>query len=280
MPTKYIIQILPKSITLYFFLTLFFFSKTYSQSPGYMGKRFLIGYGFHTSPAIFGANANGSSIIGNSSGNSETGSLAFNVLHEGYAEVVTSSKWTACFSVRYYKTKYDNHESVNYIANNINSTYNVNGLYDIRGLTYTLYFKYYGKRYVAPWGRYVMFGPTINTVKTSYDPAIMNIKELGNYYTPATTLSDFGPKEQTFSGVNLMLGWGRNRIIADRITIDYGCNLQLFAVLAGAFDLVFEDGGNFFATRTTNLNYMENTYKQRVRGINRFNVFLKVGYLF
>jgi len=72
-----------------------------------MGKRVHVGYGFNTSPALFGANAQNETILGNG-GTAETGSLAFNAIHEGFLEVAASSKWMICFSTRYYKTLYDN----------------------------------------------------------------------------------------------------------------------------------------------------------------------------
>lgn len=268
-----------------FLITIFVLSSTlfYSQSTGYMGKRFLLGYGFHTSPAVFGANAKNETIIGNG-GNAESGTLAFNAIHEGYLEFAASSKWMICLSARYYKTAYDNAKGLSYSSSNYSyQSYNPNGYYDIRGLTYTLYFKYFGSRYVAPWGRYVMFGPTINTVKTSYDPRIMNIKAQtysSGYYSDVT-ITNFGPKEQNYVGVNFMLGFGRSRIIANRVVIDYGCNLQLISVLAGVLD-VASDGefGELISSKTiTPSNYIENSVKTRVRGINRFNAFLKVGIL-
>jgi hypothetical protein len=271
---------------LYIYTFILFSSLIHAQSTGYMGKRFLLGYGFHTSPAIFGATPNNETIIG-TSGNATTGSFAFNTIHEGFLEFAASSKWMICFSTRYYKTAYDNALYTEYVfpANSYNSSYfdRPEGFYNIRGLTYTLYFKYYGSRYVAPWGRYVMFGPTINTVKTSYDPAIMNLG-IQNYYYNNGTYSDtlianFGPKEQNFTGVNLMLGFGRSRIIANRVVVDYGCNLQLFSVISGAVDIVFDGEDLFSSTKNTNTGYIENTYNRRVRGVNRFNVFLKVGIL-
>jgi hypothetical protein len=249
-----------------------------------MGKRLLLGYGFHTSPAFFGANVQNETIIGNG-GHAITGSLAFNSIHEGYLEFAASSKWMICFSTRYYKTIYDNAKELSYNSNYSYESDNPKGYYNIRGLTYTLYFKYFGSRYVAPWGRYVMFGPTINTVKTSYDPHIMNIKaELynsGTYTYSDVLLSNFGPKEQNYTGVNFMLGFGRSRIISNRVVIDYGCNLQLISVLAGVLDVVSDGQSSEIINRTsiTPSNYIENTVKTRVRGINRFNVFLKVGIL-
>ncbi len=251
----------------------------FSQAPGHLGKRFSLGYAFHTSPSVFNANAKNETILGRG-GNSESGNVAFNAIHELSLEYATSSRWEICFSARYYKTICDNAEHIS-----VDNGYNLqssrpNGYYNIRGLTYTLYFKYYGKRYVAPWGRYVMFGPAINTSKTSYDSNIMNIKGAArnsfNYNYRDTLLSDFGPKEQNFVGVNLMMGMGRSRIIANRVILDYGVTIHVFSVISGLFDAGdIRFGGNKIAMN----NYIESTVKQRVRGVNRFNAFLKVGIL-
>ena len=255
----------------------------FSQAPGHLGKRFSIGYGFHTSPSVFNANGQNQTIIGRG-GSAESGSPAFNAIHELNIEFATSSKWQTCFSARYYKTVYDNAESFN--SSQI-SGYNIQssrpeGYYDVRGLTYTLYFKYFGKRYVAPWGRYVMFGPTVNTVKTTYDPEVMNIvasryvsKNNTSVYED-TTLAPFGPKEQNYVGVNLMMGIGRSRIYSNRIILDYGFNIHMFSVLSSLFDIT---GNRIGGSPITPANYIESTVKQRVRGVNRFNLFLKIGVL-
>ncbi|MES2763541.1 MAG: hypothetical protein V4677_15105 [Bacteroidota bacterium] len=269
---------------IYPIVLIFVCSTLFSQSTGYMGKRFVLGYGLNVSPAVFGATANNRTLIGNN-GSAETGVLAFNAIHEGFLEFAASSKWMISFSTRYYKTNYDNGR----LIDNFNNTNNFsiiddkpNGYYTLRGLTYTLYFKYFGSRYVAPWGRYVMFGPTLNTVKTTYDPSVMNMtaRSYDEFYNfrKDTLFSSFGPKEQEFKGFNLMFGFGRTRIIANRITLDYGCNIHFFSVLSAMSDLVFD--GPVYSTEAVNSqNYIESTVKSRVRGINRFNVFLKVGVL-
>ena len=265
------------NIYILFFVLLNSF--VFSQAPGHLGKRFSMGYGFHTSPSVFNANGQNQTIIGKG-GSAESGSPAFNAIHELNLEFAASSKWMTCFSVRYYKTVYDNAENI------YSSQYNgytignqPTGYYNMRGLTYTLYFKYFGKRYVAPWGRYVMFGPTVNTVKTTYDPKIMYLD--ANKYNSSTgskdtTLAPFGPNEQNFTGINLMMGVGRSRIYANRIILDYGFNIHVVSVLSSLFDVAeIRLGG----TQITPSNYIESTVKQRIRGVNRFNLFLKVGFL-
>lgn len=264
---------------LYILILILLNSFVFSQAPGHLGKRFSIGYGFHTSPCIFNANGQNQTIIGRG-GSAESGSPAFNAIHELNIEFAASSKWMTCFSVRYYKTVYDNAEQFNSYQISGYSPYSSqpNGYYNMRGLTYTLYFKYYGKRYVAPWGRYVMFGPTVNTVKTTYDPDVMNVKarKSNGYFEKDTLLSPFGPKEQNFTGINLMMGVGRSRIYSNRIILDYGFNIHMVSVLSSLFDVT---GVRIGGSPITPSNYIESTVKQRIRGVNRFNLYLKIGFL-
>ena len=220
-------------------------------------------------------------------GSAETGSIVFNAIHEGFLEVAPSSRMMIGFSVRYYKTTYDNARAIEN-PYSYGSSYNgidyidqkPNGYYDITGLSYTLYMRYFGTRYVAPWGRYFMFGPVINTVKTVYDPTKMNAR--ASSYNNFTGMyqeyleKNFGATEQTYSGVNLMFGAGRSRLIKNRITLDYGFNSHLGSLITVLFDL---SGFTYRNSDISNTSYIEKTVKSRVRGVNRFNVFLKVGIL-
>lgn len=272
----------------FFFLFLITASCVDAQSTGYMGKRVQISYAFNASPVLFGTSSQNTTLIGDG-GNAETGEFALNMIHEGSLEFMLSSKWILGLSARYYKTVYDNAKEV---SRPYNSNYNFKsespeGYYDIRGLSYALYFKYFGKRYVAPWGRYVMFGPVVNTHQTTYSKSTMFLKGQyhkentpyyysGSYYRD-TTISNFGPSQQNFTGFNILLGWGRSRVISNRVTIDYGANFQLFSVLSGFFDAM--DIGLFDNYYASESEYIEVTSKRRIRGVNRFNVFLKVGVL-
>lgn len=269
-------------LTALFFLTFIISNFLFGQSTGYMGNRLQLSYAFNTSPALFGASSQNTTLIGDG-GTAMTGEFALNMIHEGSLEFMPSGKWIIGAGVRYYKTAYDNPDEVSgYYAtkyNGINyySGY-PSGYYTIKGLSYSLYFKYFGKRYVAPWGRYVMFGPILNTYKAYYDPSIMNLKVEGDYsYDKDTVISNFGPQGQSYKGFNILLGWGRSRVIANRVTVDYGCNFQLLSVLMTMFDL---EGENFFlAGDSAPQYYIGNSIRGRVRGVNRFNVFLKVGVL-
>lgn len=258
----------------------------YAQVPGYMGKRFVVGYGFYFSPAVAGSNGQGNSILGNivnGSGNSETGTLAFNSLHEGFVEYAVTKKLMLGLSARLYKSTYDNGSSFDINDYNYGQYYSSSethpeGLYHIKGRNYCFYVKSYFGKYLAPWGRYFMFGPSLNTYTCHYDPSEMKVR-VNEYNTTNGTqyFSNFGPQDQRFVKFDFNAGFGRSRIVANRIMIDYGFNVQLGALATSLFDAV---GEPLFSTFDRSaVNYISRTSPVRVRGVNRFNAFLKIGVL-
>ena len=251
----------------------------FCQSPGYMGKHMSVAYGLNTSPALFGYDRKQHSIAG-TEGNAETNHLAFNIIQEASLEYVTSKQWSIGFSVRYYKTTFDNPTLLVEHTREVlyNSKKNPTGYYDITGLSYSLYVKRYHKKYLAPWGRYMVFGLVLNTAKMNYDPEVMynqaTAQDGSSYpgYTYRDTLiNNFGPQTQSYKGINLMLGFGRTRILYNRLILDYGFNMYL---LSGFPNLALTYKGNI-----TPETYIQKTVNRRIRGINHFNVFLKVGVL-
>lgn len=280
-----------KLLSIILLLLSAFFSDAQSA---YMGKHIHIGYAFHASPAFFNANANQKTIIGQY-GSAESGSFAFNISHEGYLDYLLSSKWIIGISAKFYKTSYDN--SMQYYSN-FASPYNYSysydnregnerpeGYYKIKGASYSLCFKYFGNRYVAPWGRYVMFGPVVNNYSATYDPEIMydelsyydDTYSFGSYYRD-TLFTNYGSMSQSFTRVGLMVGWGRCRIIANRISIDYGVNAQPLALISNVLRTT-GFAGAFIDRQYYPEDYIKESSKRRIQGFNSVNVFLKVGIL-
>lgn len=257
-----------------------------AQTPGYMGKRFVMGYGFHTSPALIGSTGQGNTIIGKAEGNASDGEFAFNSLHEGYLEYALSKRFSLGFSAKFYKATYDNHKNMNayvvYNGSNVSYSNSPEGLYHIKGQNYALYGKLFRRGFIAPWGKYMMFGINIKRFTCSYDPAEMQLKYdaysfFGNEKYPSIT--DFGPREQSFTRFDFLFGLGKSRIVYNRIILDYGFNVNLFALLNTPFDALTDDDGLFTDYRPTNYNYIKDTSPWRVRGVNRFNAYLRIGVL-
>lgn len=279
---------------LLYIIPILLYSLLLPAQSGYMGKHVHVGYAFHTSPAFFNSNAQQKTIIGQS-GTAQSGSLAFNASHEFFLDYLLSSKWIIGVSAKFYKTNYDN--SMQYYSN-FSSPYinsyssssregneRPDGYYTIKGTSYALCFKYFGNRYVAPWGRYVMFGPVINTYKASYDPAVMfdvlpyydNSNYYNSYYSDST-FSDYGATTQSYTRVGLMVGWGRCRIIANRISLDYGVSAQPLALISNVLRTTGYTGA-FLKNQYHPDDYIKESSKRRIQGFNSVNVFLKIGIL-
>lgn len=261
-----------------------------SQTPGYMGKRFVAGYGFYFSPAVFGSNGQGSSIFGRENGNATDGEFAFNSMHEVFIEAALTKRFALGLSCKFYKTTYDNARDL-YVSNTQVDKYGYNttvsysgspdGFYYIHGQNYSLYAKLFNKLYVAPWGRYMMFGINVKKYTCTYDPSEMKLRynSYSSSYSNYPAYSNFGPEKQKFTKFDVLFGLGRTRIIANRVVLDYGFNANMIAFLSTFFDTVAADNDGVFSANATASNYIKVTSPWRVRGVNRFNVFLKVGVL-
>lgn len=251
---------------LYTIILLLSASAAFSQTPGYMGKRFVLGYGLYANPRL---SASG-------------GSRGVNLSHEAYLEFAMRKTISVGVSARFYNALYTNTRNVNALDHYSSYTGQIdqspNGFTNIKGRNYALYFKFYKRNYVAPWGKYVLLGATLNTFTSSYDPDNMYVTTTDDYSGQQYIyLSDFGPTEQSYKRFDILFGNGRNRVIANRITLDYGYTLNLIALTTAIFDAA--DDPIIDADSPVMSNYIEMTSAARVRSVNKFNLFLKVGIL-
>ena len=123
-------------------------------------------------------------------------------------------------------------------------------------------------------------GVSANIRKAPARPASLTPIPWGIIKNINPTYSDFGPQKQNFTKFDFLFGFGRTRIVANRIIFDYGFNVNFFAFMTGFFDTVdLGNDGAFFDKTPDALKYMDKTNGWRLRGFNRFNAFLKVGFL-
>ena len=223
-----------------------------SQAPGYMGKRLTVNYGFYANPAL------AATISG-------YGKSLLNTQHEGSIEYAVGQKVALGFSARFYKSSYYNTRSSEFFGSYVFES--PSGMYSINGKNYSFYAKFFKGNYVAPWGTYFLFGLALNTYETTYDPQVMKLQRGGAFV-------DFGNPIQSYQAVDIIFGNGKTRILGNRVVVDYGYNINFIAVTSTFLK---------FLTENSEINptvYIEETSAKRVRGINRFNLFFKVGYLF
>lgn len=253
------------------FLTILFLlwiSALQAQAPGYMGKKFTAGYGFYFHPSFSNAFL-------------DYGDSPFNIQHALFAEAVTGKKFALGFSAHFYKYTYNNREHVDMqkFSDNAGNYYyqsddHPSGQYKIRAQNFMFYGKTFKGNYLAPWGKYFQFGLVYTRYVTEYYPDEMQIKVESNnggffYY------SDFGPPLKSYQTVDLMIGNGRSRIYGNRIVLDYGYTLQVISCLKAFGYYALEPSKGYTADK-----YIQTTSAKRVAAMNRFNFYVKLGYLF
>lgn len=270
---KMVLQIIRKRYSIILVLIAFVF-QGYSQVPGYMGKKVVAGYGFYFHPSF------GNMLY-------EYSDRSFNTLHELFLEYTTGKKFMLGASLRFFKYTNNNIESV--YAYDEGLTYNYaqvddspEGTYTINGTNFMIYGKAFKKGYLAPWGKYFVFGLCFTRYKTTYDPTEMKVlfeQSTYNYNTNTYDVdqfyySDFGPTTQNYKGFDLFFGNGKSRIFANSIVLDYGYTINVIAMSRVFVSEIIYPEENY------SYNYIENTSKSRVASVNRFNFYIKLGYLF
>ena len=237
-----------------------------------MGRKFVMGYGFNIGPGFISL-VNGSS------------DRPFNTVHEFFVEATVNKKVSLGTSLRLYNYTYNNVAIVNAYdspqatnANQIDDS--PRGSYDMKGRNFTFYAKSYRSKYLAPWGKYFMFGLSITSYTTTYKKNVMKVlferngyNSSGVYENTQFYVSDFGPTTEVFRGADVFFGQGKSRIYGDRIVFDFGYNINVFA-MSRMLVFVFED--YYYESA----EYIEKTSRSREAAVNRFNVYFKLGYLF
>lgn len=241
-------------------IVFFYFNNASSQTPGYLGRRFSFGLGVNTSPVTFGTSTSNKTLFF-SEGSAQQGKLNYNFIAEAYLEYAFSNHWMVGASARRFKTAYDNRA----FADNFNIT--PSGYYTITGTSFLPYFKKFKEDYLAPWGSYFIFGPSFNFITASFDSSIF----VGS--SGKIAMLDLGPNKSSRVNFDFLVGIGKTRVFADRFTLDYGVNLQLVALALKVRSLVSSE------ERISETKYIDVTSRERVRGVNTFNAYLRIGIL-
>lgn len=249
----------------FYIILLFIHFTVLSQNTGYMGKKTLVGYGFNFNPVTFGSTASNKSLFGSKQGSSESGHFLLNVTHELFIERALGKGVSLGVAVKYLSTGYDN--TASFSSGRPGPT----DFYRIRAFTYTPYFKFYKAKYMAPWGKYFIMGPSLTVMRSKHDAFMNNLQTVNNH---DTLITDFGSDETKYYSFDLLLGFGRNRIFFDKLSVDYGFNFNCIATLL-SLESLSGDGSVLIQS-----DYIRETIGRRVMAANRFNFYLKLAYLF
>lgn len=222
-----------------------------AQAPGYMGKRWTAAYGLFLSPSFSRSTPNEG---------------WFNAKHDFSLGWCLSARWQIQGSLQTYKTIYNNRLIVSEFGTAPENFYRISG---IGG---ALLFKKFKRTYLAPWGKYFVMGPVFTKVQAEYDKYMYNRVRIANY---DTLISNYGPNTQSFVDLDFVIGWGQSRVYKNHILIDYGMQFQLRSAGATIVGSTAE-----LLWRLDQDDYIARTSALRVRRMNFFNVFIRLGYLF
>ena len=262
-----------------------------AQAPGYMGKKLTVIYNNYFSPALSYPNYQGN-----------TGILAFNSRHSLGVDYVRARKRTIGIAIQHLRTRKDfegSFGSTNII--DYQYSYSVNsagvktetgkfpvqpfvqgqgGDITISNTNFALYWKFFGNKYIAPWGNYHRIDFILMNYKIKDNNINGGTYQIQDYYYyTATGNSEYKYRtvnvpppvdEKTYSGFMFAYGVGKQRILYDKLILDFGAQLGLMFSAAGAEGRMFEGYG----TQTFNANM-----QKRINNASWFNINIGLGYL-
>lgn len=236
----------------YRFLILFLVPSLISvgQVPGYMGKRFSVGYSNYFMMAGIGPTANSTSAMGDP---------GLNTTHCVNFEYTIKNRTNFCLSIQKSKTGMDPGDIYvqEYIGTN---SYSYNLKYDVKpykpmqisSFNIGLGFKFFQSGTLAPIGKY-------KTLELLMLFNHLEYKKNGfvyyDSYTNQYVSKQIGRGDYNFNTIAISYTMGRSRVFFDRLVLDYG--LRLGFVPAGVLAVVNADG-DFFAETSSNSYYTFN----------------------
>lgn len=227
-----------RKVLLIFFITLSSFD-FYGQVPGYMGKRFTVGYSNMLCPNFFG-------FALNYSPDKAIFTHSFNINY------IISKQREICLSAKYFNRKI-NHPSID------PSDYN-NKIPDFEKLSvieFSLGFKRFNKSKFAPLGAYSKWEGQFFNCK-------MNYKDyLGNNFDPSSSDPTLVLKEGgsfNLKGIGVSYSRGRQRVFSHKFVVDYGIRGTLMVITTSDASENYEENLSSDVSSTLNLNPIFNVY--------------------
>jgi len=220
----------------------FFILNTYAQIPGFMGKRFSVGYSNYLMVAGVGPSANAAEKDAYFSG--------INTTHCLNLEYTIRNRTNFCFTFETMKTGVSYTKVYNsYVYdNNTSTSYNVSYAYSpkpyipmqVRTFNVGLGFKFFRRGTLAPIGKYNKLELLMLFSKLTYGNTSFALTLAGT-----TNQGMKGTGDYNFSTFGVAYTTGRSRVLFNKLVIDYGLRLGLVPAGIFASDLFFgSDNGS------------------------------------
>jgi hypothetical protein len=220
-----------------------------AQAPGYMGKRLSVNYSLDLAPAFLQPNSHNKIISSGRAVESgiESSPIAFNLRHTINADYATGRHTSVGGAFTYYKTRLIFREVRDTTDDPYGASINYGTLYpgdstghpakgDIRAIGIGFYIKYFGKKYIAPWGVYSKFEFFALLTRTTYKTRDFDSRYSyqGNYYygyPGSVAYVGTGDDKNMLWGIAYTKG--KQRILGSRVIFDYGLRI---GYIFGTFD--------------------------------------------
>ncbi len=225
------------------FSLLLISSTVFSQAPGYLGKRLVVGYSNYFIPGFIGPGSLNSYPSGQSS-------FTINNAHCLNLEYAFSSGRMICISGEYFRTGIAYDKGVHNGFLNFQSTgdYPYLNTYKYGGDFYTpallisrnigIGLKTFKRGFIAPTGKYHKLEVIMMFEKVQYDFQHFLIQDNSNY--PYTDIQfNLGTGEYSYKNISIVYTTGRQQIFYDKIVLDYGVRLgftpafSILTIMAG-----------------------------------------------
>jgi hypothetical protein len=242
------------------------------QTPGYMGKHLTIGYSNNFFPALIGPTA-------------KSQDVGINATHSFNLEYTIKNRTNLCVSYQRLKTGVDfNYELSEEYVDQYGSY--ENALYRYRPKSrlpsqlisnnICLGLKFFNSGALAPVGKYRKFELVLLFPKLTYESNAFVAETYSyNYDTTYTLKKNIGTGEYSFKSFALTYTFGRQRVLFDRIVLDYGFQLGVHPI--GMLSYINSDLE--FTTSSNVGSYSRALTNQRLLRYESFNFHIGLGLL-
>lgn len=228
---------------------------SFSQiTPGYMGKRFTIGYSNYFMVAGIGPSANASS---------SSGEIGLNTTHCLNLEYTIKNRTNFCLSIQKLKTGMnpsemyvEYYDGFNYSS--FTATYSVKPYkpMQINSFNIGLGFKFFQSGTLAPIGKYKKVELLMLFNHLEYK---RNSFLYYDYNSSQSVYGQFGTGDYQFNTVALSYTMGRSRVLFDRLVFDYGIRFGI--VPAAVFTTLFYEERDNYSTAYVSSIEIKNQFR-------------------
>lgn len=270
---------------IHLFFILLFSASSFAQAPGYMGKKLTIAYGNHFFPAIISANPNMNS-------GEEDIQFGINYNHCLTAEYILKPRFSMGASYQFFNTAMRMTKSFHYDVSEIDGSYTSLDIsynpkpykpFMIATKMFGISFKFFHPGSLAPLGKYRKIDLLFLINDVSYNNyAFTQIRN--NSYNSGDVVSrtKMGTGFYSYKTMAIAFTFGKQRVLFDRIIIDYGCRIGI--VPQGLLSaLVYDDDNPFTVYTDGNGNsfelYTKRNTHMRLFAHELFNFRIGLGFL-